>query len=134
LKRNWKISNKEIVIIVNRRDSLRFYEEITRFDPNFYWREFNLKRIHSFYLDIKSIKNLKRELPPIITYPLDCILEKEAFPMSQVRGDSFMNVSMKSSEISTIHISSSKEKEEMRCCSLSDSHKTVKSKPNCLIF
>ena len=116
---------------MNKRNPTTILDEITRFDPNNYWKEFNLKGIHSFYIDIKTIKNLKRELPIIITTPLDCILERMAFPANGCPG-SFMNSSLKNSEISTIHISGSKREKENS--SSFENSLVTKKKETCVIF
>ena len=117
---------------MNKRNPTTILDEITRFDPNNYWKEFNLKGIHSFYLDIKSIKNLKRELPLILTTPLDCIFERMIFPANGCQG-SFMNASFKNSEISTIHISGSKGEKENNSSSFENSL-VAKKKETCVIF
>lgn len=67
-----------------------------------------MKKIHSFYLDIKTLKNLRREIPIILSDPLDSFFSD--MNMSVI-GNNSMLLSIKSSEISTIHMTTVKEKE-----------------------
>lgn len=82
--RNWKLAKKEIIIIVNKRIASKIYEQVMKFEPNLFWKNLNLKRIHSFYLDITTLKNLKKVLPPILTHPLECCFEGDSLSMSEL--------------------------------------------------
>jgi len=93
---------------VNKKDPLKTYDDIAKFDPNYYWRDFNLKKIHSFYLDINILKNLKKEVTSIISNPLDAKFDKNSSMLSG--SSSIFSSSMKSSDISSMHLSASGQK------------------------
>ena len=117
---------------------------IIRFDPNLYWKDFNLRKIHSFYLDIKTLKNLKRELPLIITNPLESFFDPNSFTMS-MSGSGQLNSSLKCSEVSIFNLSANNNNNsENHLCSLVESPTKVKKQKQkdkdkdndkgCLIF
>ena len=130
---------------MNKRDpSKKYVEMIIRFDPNLYWKDFNLRKIHSFYLDIKTLKNLKRELPLIITNPLESFFDPNSFTMS-MSGSGQLNSSLKCSEVSIFNLSANNNNNsENHLCSLVESPTKVKKQKQkdkdkdndkgCLIF
>lgn len=84
---------------------------------------------------MKTLKNLKREVPLILSEPLDSFLFEFNMNISVISNSNMIS-SLKSSEISTIHLGVNKEKDDFlsKAGSFTSEGNLNKEKNRCRIF